>query len=192
MIILLHNITRCHFYWREAFTNIYYIWEDISVFRATLFDSSGVHRAQIERRAINFLLRQSFPFLFPRYVLARIRRTGKTSVGQRALHNASFRDRIRSLPRDSTGKEDRSYRGIAADVYRELKGSKGDGDVFRANGEESPTTLALCPSSLPPSFHHLFPIRFSIDHTEVVCAREYSTNGHPDIYKLLFQKVFRL
>lgn len=63
---------------------------------------------------------------------AYVRRTGKTSVGQSA-HNARLA-RIRF--RRGAQRKKRNDRGIAVDVYRELKGSKGM-DVFRANGETS-------------------------------------------------------
>lgn len=149
--------------------------------RATLFDSPSAQN-QTERRAINFLFRQSFRFLFPRYVFARIRRAGKTIVGQRVAQCEFSRANTISTVARPTAKEDRSYRGIAADVYRELKGSKGDGDVFRrmaANLRQlEHFALHLCVFSRPLS------IRFSNDRTESVCmrARICSTSGR-DVYK---------
>lgn len=126
MILLLHNVTMSFLLKRSIYLGKYIRSQKVNALRFTQ-DAQN----QTERRAINFLFRQFLSFFISAYVFARIRRAGKTIVGQRVAQCEFSRTNAISTVARPTGKEDRSYRGIAVDVYRELKGSKGDGDVFR-------------------------------------------------------------
>lgn len=182
MILLLYNITMSFLLKRSIYTNIY-LRKYIRFQKGNAFRFTQCAQNRTERRAINFLFRHSpFVFLFPRYVFTRIRRAGKTIVGQRVAQCEFSRANTISTAARPTGKEDRSYRGIAADVYRELKGSKGDGDVFRGMTENLRQleyfALHPCVFSCPLA------IRFSNDRSACMYARICSTNSHRDIYKL--------
>lgn len=143
---------------RSIYTNVYSR-KYIRFQKGNAFRFTQCAQNQTERRAINFLIRQSFRFFisavrFHAYSTSRKNdrrsksRTMRVFASEYDFYRGSTNRRGRPIvPRDCGGR------------LSWIKGIKGGWRRLPANGGESPTTWALCPPSLrlfTSPFHSIF------------------------------------